>query len=75
MTAFRWGILGASGFARRHMIPAMQAGRDMEVVAIASRSAARAEAAAREHGIARAHGSYGHAGGGETPSEIPCVNP
>jgi len=58
MTAFRRGILGASGFARRHMIPAMQAGRDMEVVAIASRSAARAEAAAREHGIARAHGSY-----------------
>jgi predicted dehydrogenase len=58
MAAFRWGILGASGFARRHMIPAMQAGRDMEVVAIASRSAPRAEAAAREHGIARAHGSY-----------------
>ena len=55
---FRWGILGASGFARRHMIPAMRAGRGMQVAAIASRSAARAEAAAREHGIPRAHGSY-----------------
>jgi predicted dehydrogenase len=56
--AFRWGILGASGFARRHMIPALKAGRDMVVAAIASRSAERAAATAREHGIPRAHGSY-----------------
>ena len=54
----RWGVLGASMFAVRRMIPAITSGRDMTVVAIASRSREKAAAAARELGIARAYGSY-----------------
>jgi predicted dehydrogenase len=54
----RWGVLGVSHFATHRMIPALQAGRDMTVAAIASRERPKAEAAARELGIARAYGSY-----------------
>jgi predicted dehydrogenase len=55
---FRWGVLGASSFAMSHMIPAMQAGRGMKVVAIASRARERAAAAAAKLGIARTYDSY-----------------
>lgn len=55
---FRWGVLGVSGFAVKQMIPALRAGRDMVVAAIASRVMARAEAAARALDIPKAHGSY-----------------
>ncbi len=55
---FRFGVLGVSHFAVRKMIPAMQRGDGVGVVAIASRDRARAEAAARQLGIARAYGSY-----------------
>ncbi len=54
----RWGILGASMFAMRRMVPAMQRGRDLTVAAIASRSREKAEKAARELNIGRAYGSY-----------------
>jgi predicted dehydrogenase len=54
----RWGILGASMFATRRMIPAMQRGRDLAVTAIASRAKEKAEKAARELNIAKAYGSY-----------------
>jgi predicted dehydrogenase len=53
----RWGIVGPGRIAAKvaadfpHVVGA-------EVVAVASRSAARAEAFAAEHGIGRAHGSY-----------------
>jgi predicted dehydrogenase len=57
-TPFRFGVLGVSSFASKKMIPAIGEGRNIEVVAIASRSAERAAAAARELGIPRAHGSY-----------------
>ena len=40
------------------MLPALASAEGCEVVAIASRDRARAEAAAREHGIARVHDSY-----------------
>jgi predicted dehydrogenase len=55
---FRFGVLGVSHFATQKMIPAIRAGRDTEVAAIASRSVERAAAAARELGIPRAYGSY-----------------
>jgi predicted dehydrogenase len=55
---FRWGVLGASSFAMSHTIPAMQAGRGMKVVAIASRTRERAEASAAKLGIARTYDSY-----------------
>lgn len=55
----RWGVLGAAKIAVRRVIPAIQRSRHGEVVAIASRDAARARAAAKEvGGIARAYGSY-----------------
>jgi predicted dehydrogenase len=54
----RWGVLGASMFAMRRMIPAIARGRDMTVAAIASRTREKADAAARELGIPRAYGSY-----------------
>ena len=47
---FRFGVLGASHFALHKMIPAMQAGGDTPVVAIASRDGAKAAEAARALG-------------------------
>jgi predicted dehydrogenase len=55
---FRFGVLGASHFALTKMIPAMQAARDVEVAALASRDGAKAREAARAAGIATSYGSY-----------------
>jgi len=55
---FRFGILGASRFALNKMVPAMQAGGDTPVVALASRDRARAAETAAKLGIAKTHGSY-----------------
>jgi xylose dehydrogenase (NAD/NADP) len=57
VAATRWGILST---ARINLAVLDGARRSdaVEVVAVASRDGARAEAYAREHGIARAHGSY-----------------
>ncbi|MEU5464988.1 Gfo/Idh/MocA family oxidoreductase [Streptomyces althioticus] len=46
----RFGVLGCAGIARRRMIPAMAAARDVELVAVASRSGARAADTAARHG-------------------------
>ncbi len=54
----RWGILSTAKIGVEKVIPAMQQGALTEVVAIASRSLDKAEAAAIRLGIARAHGSY-----------------
>lgn len=54
----RWGVLSTAKIGVAKVIPAMQRGEFTEVVAIASRSLAKAQAAARDLGIARAHGSY-----------------
>jgi predicted dehydrogenase len=54
----RWGILGVAGIAVRRVIPAMRACQHSEIVAIASRSKAKAEQAASSLGIPRAYGSY-----------------
>ncbi len=49
----RWGLLSTANINR-----ALLGSGHGGIVAVASRSAARAEAYAREHGIERAHGSY-----------------
>ena len=55
---FRFGVLGASHFALHKMIPAMQAGGDTPVVAIASRDGAKAAEAARAVGIPKTYTRY-----------------
>jgi predicted dehydrogenase len=55
---FRYGVLGASRFALKRMVPAMLRAQGVTVAALASREGGRAEAAARALGIARAHDSY-----------------
>ena len=55
---FRFGIIGTSHFAVARMIPAMQAGQDTKVVAIASRDGRRASEVARALGVKRAYDSY-----------------
>src|SRR5262249_13767881 len=54
----RWGVLGVAGIAVKKVIPAMQHGSDTTVVAIASRSLAKARDAAGPPGLAKADGSY-----------------
>ena len=54
----RWGVLGVSKFALNKCIPGIQGSALCEVVAIASRDSAKAEAAAAKLGIATAYGSY-----------------
>ena len=58
MKKVRWGVLGVARIAVNRVIPAMQAGECTEIVGIASRDRARAEAAARDLSIPKAYGSY-----------------
>ncbi len=58
MNKVRWGVLGAAKIALEKVIPAMQAGRYCEVVAIASRAFEKAQRAAARLGIPLAFGSY-----------------
>ena len=58
MSTLRWGILSTADIARKKVIPGLRKAARCEVVAIASRDAARARAAAAEAGIATVHGSY-----------------
>ena len=58
MDTVRWGVLSTASIGTEKVIPAIQRADGCEVVAIASRDAARAEAAAAGLGIPRAHGSY-----------------
>jgi predicted dehydrogenase len=58
MNKLRWGILGTAKIALDKVIPAMQRSEHCQVVAIASRDAARGEAAARTLRIPVAHTSY-----------------
>lgn len=55
--AVRFGILGAARIARK-LAPAIQQAEGAELVAIASRDAAKAEAFASEYNIPRSFGSY-----------------
>jgi predicted dehydrogenase len=58
MRRVKWGVLGAARIARERVIPGMQKGELCEVIAIASRDRARAEAAAGKLDIPKAYGSY-----------------
>ena len=58
MSSLRWGILSTADIGLRKVIPGIQRADRCEVVAIASRDLAQAQAAASQLGIARAHGSY-----------------
>jgi xylose dehydrogenase (NAD/NADP) len=52
-----WGILSTARINRHVLVGARKSNR-VEIVAVASRDDARAEAYARKHGIPRSHGSY-----------------
>jgi len=54
----RVGILGAAGIAPQGIVRPVSRRSDMEVVAVASRSAASARRFAKEHGIRRAYEGY-----------------
>ena len=54
----RWGILSTANIGMQKVTPAIMASPSSEVVAIASRDAAKARAAADQLGIAKAYGSY-----------------
>jgi predicted dehydrogenase len=58
MKRVAWGVLSTARIGTQHVVPAMLDSPLVEVRAIASRSAAAAEAAARALGIPRAYGSY-----------------
>lgn len=55
--AVRWGLV-STALINESILTAADASDRVEIAAVASRSADRAEAYARKHGIARAHGSY-----------------
>ena len=57
MQPVTWGILSTADINRR-LVPGARASDKVELVAVASRNAARAEAYAREWEIERAYGSY-----------------
>src|SRR5690242_3595182 len=54
----RWGVLGASNFARKVSLPGMVRGPLTRVAALASRDIEKARTAAQALGIAKAYGSY-----------------
>jgi xylose dehydrogenase (NAD/NADP) len=57
VSAVAWGVMSTARINLPVLAGARQSDR-IDVVAVASRDEARAEAYAREHGIERAHGSY-----------------
>jgi predicted dehydrogenase len=54
----RWGVLGCASIAVHKVVPAMQRSARCDVIAIASRSAPRAQETAGVLGIPRAYGRY-----------------
>jgi predicted dehydrogenase len=54
----RWGILSTAKIGREKVIPAMQAGKYSEVIAIASRDKETAQAEGKRLGIPNVYGSY-----------------
>jgi predicted dehydrogenase len=54
----RWGILSTAKIGREKVIPAMQAGKYSEIIAIASRDKETARAEGIRLGIANVYGSY-----------------
>jgi predicted dehydrogenase len=58
MSKLRFGILSTAKIGTEKVIPAMQAGKYCDIVAIASRDLGRAKAAAAALTISKAYGSY-----------------
>ena len=58
MKPVRWGVLSTARIARQKVVPGMLKSPHIEVVAVASRTLAAAQAFANEIGAARAYGSY-----------------
>ena len=58
MNKVKWGIISSAKIGLQKVIPAMQRSELCDVVAIASRDLAQAQAAAGELGIPKAYGSY-----------------
>ena len=58
MNKVRWGVLSTSNFAQTKVLPAMLKAEHTELVAIASRDLAKAQAAADKFGLPKAYGSY-----------------
>ncbi len=58
MRKIRWGIISTANIGVAKVIPAMQRGTHTEIVAIASRDLAKAQATASKLGIPTAYGSY-----------------
>jgi len=54
----RWGVISTANIGRRRVIPAIQESSNGEVVAVSSRSQAKADEFAAEFGIPNAYGSY-----------------
>jgi D-xylose 1-dehydrogenase (NADP+, D-xylono-1,5-lactone-forming) len=58
MKRVKWGVLGCSGFAQRRSIPAMLQSPSTELLAVASRTAEKAEAFRSAFDLARGYASY-----------------
>jgi predicted dehydrogenase len=58
MKPVRWGVLGISGHFTQRVLPPLKRSSFVEVLAVASRDLARAQAAAENYDIPVAYGSY-----------------
>ncbi len=58
MDRVRWGVLGCANFARTRAIPAMLQAESVELVAVASRNAEKAEAFRAEFHLPKAYADY-----------------
>jgi predicted dehydrogenase len=58
MAKVRWGVLSTADIGMSNVTPAIQAARNSDVVAIASRDGDRAASAARQLGIPESYGTY-----------------
>lgn len=58
MAKVKWGVLSTADIARKKVVPAMLRGRNLEVVAVASRNQDKAEDFAKALGLPKTHGSY-----------------
>lgn len=58
MKPVKWGIISTANIGMEKVIPGMMKSKDLEVVAISSRSLKKARTAAMDLGIAKSYGSY-----------------
>jgi predicted dehydrogenase len=58
MRKIRWGVISTANIGVMEVIPAMQKGKYIQIIGIASRSLEKAQRAAEQLGIQKAYGSY-----------------